>query len=145
MGRRSKYKTHVEPRLEEVSKMALTMTEEQIAACLGVGHTAFSEYKRKYPELTEALKKGRSELVKELKSTLIQKAKGFKYEEKKVVKEHGKVVREEITQKSALPDLGSIHLLLKNYDKEWSNDPAQLELKKQELELKKKQIEDNSW
>ena len=145
MGRKSKWESHVLPRLEEVEKMALTMTEEQIAKTLGIGVSNYYEYKKKYPELREAVKKGRMSLVLDLKSTLIQKAKGFKYEEKKVIKEHGVVVKEEIIQKSALPDLGSIHLLLKNYDPYWSNDPKALELKKEELELKKKQVEENSW
>lgn len=145
MGRKSKWESHVLPRLEEVEKMALTMTEEQIAKTLGIGVSNYYEYKKKYPELREAVKKGRMSLVLDLKSTLIQKAKGFKYEEKKVIKEHGVVVKEEIIQKSALPDLGSIHLLLKNYDPHWSNDPKALELKKEELELKKKQVEENSW
>lgn len=145
MGRKSKWESHVLPRLEEVEKMALTMTEEQIAKTLGIGVSNYYEYKKKYPELREAVKKGRMSLVLDLKSTLIQKAKGFKYEEKKIIKEHGVVVKEEIIQKSALPDLGSIHLLLKNYDPHWSNDPKALELKKEELELKKKQVEENSW
>lgn len=145
MGRKSKWESHVLPRLEEVEKMALTMTEEQIAKTLGIGVSNYYEYKKKYPELREAVKKGRMSLVLDLKSTLIQKAKGFKYEEKKIIKEHGVVVKEEIIQKSALPDLGSIHLLLKNYDPYWSNDPKALELKKEELELKKKQVEENSW
>lgn len=145
MGRKSKWESHVLPRLKEIEKMALTMTEEQIAKTLGIGVSNYYEYKKKYPELREAVKKGRMSLVLDLKSTLIQKAKGFKYEEKKIIKEHGVVVKEEIIQKSALPDLGSIHLLLKNYDPYWSNDPKALELKKEELELKKKQIEENSW
>ena len=145
MGRKSKWESHVLPRLEEVEKMALTMTEEQIAKTLGIGVSNYYEYKKKYPELREAVKKGRMSLVLDLKSTLIQKAKGFKYEEKKIIKERGVVVKEEIIQKSALPDLGSIHLLLKNYDPHWSNDPKALELKKEELELKKKQVEENSW
>lgn len=145
MGRKSKWESHVLPRLEEVEKMALTMTEEQIAKTLGIGVSNYYEYKKKYPELREAVKKGRMGLVLDLKSTLIQKAKGFKYEEKKIIKERGVVVKEEIIQKSALPDLGSIHLLLKNYDPYWSNDPKALELKKEELELKKKQVEENSW
>lgn len=44
------------------------------------------------------------------------------------------------------PDVASINLLLKNYDKEnWSNDPQSLDLRRKELELREKQIENNSW
>ena len=54
--------------------------------------------------------------------------------------------RKEVTQKYAQPDVASINLLLKNYDREnWSNDPQALELKKKELELREKQVEANTW
>jgi len=142
-GRPNKYKSHVEPRLDEIAEMCLTMTEKQIAECLGVGYTAWKQYKKEFPPLLSALKKGRENLVKDLKSTLIRKAHGFQYEERKIVKEDGKVVKEEIMIKSALPDVASINLLLKNYDEEWSNDPQAYELKKRELELRERQVEAN--
>ena len=122
------------------------MTEEQIAKTMGVGYTAWKDYKRKYPPLVAALKKGRTSLVADLKSTLIKKAKGFQYEERKVVKKMGVTTREEITTKSSLPDVAAINLLLKNYDREnWANDPQTLELRKKELKLKEKQAEANLW
>lgn len=145
-GRPNKYKTNVEPYLDKVKEMALTMTEKQIAETLGVGYTSFREYKKHYPALVGALKKGRADLVMELKGTLIRRAKGFQYEEKKIIKEYGAVVREEIATKSALPDIAALNLLLKNYDKEnWANDPQTLELRKKELELRERQIEANEW
>ena len=86
-GRPNKYISHVQPKLEEIEKLCLTMTEKQIAEYLGVGYSSWCDYKTKYPELTEALKKGREALVHELKSSLIRKAKGFNYTEKKTIKE----------------------------------------------------------
>jgi hypothetical protein len=122
--------------------MLQTMTEEQVARKLGVAYSSWNKYKLEFTELTEAIKKGNTNLVGELKSVLKKRAKGFQYEEKKIIKEHGVIVREETYIKSALPDVASINLLLKNYDREfWSNDPQILELRKQELELKKA----NSW
>lgn len=145
-GRPKKYFSNIQPYLEEISKMALNMTERQIAEELGVGYTAFNEYKKQYPELNEALKKGRKALVIELKGTLIKKAKGFQYSEKKILKENGEIVREEIYEKASLPDVAAINLLLKNYDKDnWANDPQELELKKKELKLKEKHLEKNDW
>ena len=122
------------------------MTEKQMAKKLGVAYSSWCQYKNDYSELSEAIKKGRKNLVDELKSTLIERAKGFQYTEKKVIKQYGEVVREEIYTKSALPDVASINLLLKNYDSEnWSNDPQVLELRKKELELRKRQIENSEW
>lgn len=145
-GRPSKYKSHVEPYLEKIKEMALTMTEAQIAQTLGVSYTVFREYKRQYPALKDALKKGRADLVMELRSTLIQRAKGFQYEETKVIKEKGEIVREERAIKSALPDVAALNLLLKNYDREnWANDPQMLDLRKKEIELRERQVEASEW
>lgn len=145
-GRPNKYITNVEPYLAEVPEMALTMTEEQIARTLGVAYSSFRGYKKQYQALNDALKKGRAELVKELRSTLIKRAKGFVYEESKKIKKDGVVVSEEIYTKTALPDVASLNLLLKNYDaNNWANDPQALALKKKELELQKKKLEDSEW
>lgn len=145
-GRPNKYETHVKPYLEDIKKWCLDKTEKQIAELLGVGYSSWCDYKNKYPELSGALKKGRENLVTELKSVLIKKAKGFNYSEKKIIRENGVITREEEYQRASLPDVAALNLLLKNYDSEhWSNDPAVLELRKKELELKEKQIENNEW
>ena len=146
MGRKNKYYTHIKPHLSEIENMLQTMTEEQVAKKLGVAYSSWNKYKTEFKELTEVIKKGNSTLVSELKSVLKKRAKGFQYEERKVIKENGQIVREEIYVKSALPDVASINLLLKNYDKDnWSNDPQVIELRKKELELKEKQAEANNW
>lgn len=145
-GRPNKYHTHVEPHLDKIKEMALTMTEKQIAQTLGVAYSSFMEYKKQYSELSESLKKGRQDLVIELKSALIKKALGFEYSEKKTVKECGTVVREEVTVKHTQPDVAALNLLLKNYDKDnWANDPQMLKIREKEIELKEKQIENNNW
>ena len=146
LGRKNKYYTHIKPYLKDIPEMLQTMTEEQVAKKLGVAYSSWNKYKLEFTELTEVIKKGNANLVSELKSVLKKRAKGFQYEERKIIKEHGKTVREEIYIKSALPDVASINLLLKNYDKEnWANDPQVIELRKKELELKEKQVEANLW
>lgn len=145
-GRPNKYEQNVKPRLKEIESMCLTMTEKQIAEALGVGHSAWATYKHKYSELSEALKKGRQALVTELRGTLIRKAKGFSYSEKKIIKEDGVIVREEIYEKASLPDVAALNLLLKNYDAQnWANDPQMLELRKKELEINAKKAEAAEW
>lgn len=145
-GRPNKYYTHVEPNLDKVEKMALTMSEKQIAQTLGVGITAFKEYKKAYPALNDALKKGRTNLVMELRSSLIKRANGFEYEERKTVEEDGVLVREERTTKYYPPDVAALNLALKNYDADnWANDPQMLKIREKELKLREKQIENNSW
>ena len=151
-GRPNKYKTHVEPYLEQIKDLALTMTEEQIAETLGVAYSSFRVYKQQYSALNDALQKGRKDLVAELKSVLIKKAKGFIYEEKTIIEEINpetgemEIVRRETKIKYAQPDVAAGNLLLKNYDKEnWANDPQALELRRKELELNERKLEANEW
>lgn len=145
-GRPNKYNTHVEPYLDKIKEMALTMTEKQIAQSLGVAYSSFMEYKKQYSELSESLKKGRQDLVINLKSALIKKALGFEYSEKKTIKENGIVVREEVTVKHTQPDVAALNLLLKNYDAEhWANDPQMLRIREKELELRERQMEKEEW
>lgn len=169
MGRPNKYKTHVEPYLDKIKEMALTMTEEQIAETLGVGYSSFRAYKQQYPALTDSLKKGRKDLVIELRSALIKRAKGYEYTETKTVSEavnwpeelyvllleagfteeqieQSRLIKTEIAHKQMAPDVAALNLALKNYDKEnWANDPQMLEIRKKELELRERQIENNEW
>lgn len=169
-GRKSKYETHIKPNLQLIQEMARTMTEKQIAESLGVSYTgAWSLYKQQYPELAESLKRGRQNLVAELRSALIKKAKGYEYTETKETTERVKwppdmysmlidagftpqqigearLVKTEVAHKKTTPDVAAINLALKNYDKEnWANDPQALELKKKELELRERQVENNEW
>lgn len=145
-GRPEKYKTHIEPYLSDIQQMCLSMTEEQIAETLGVAYSTFRQYKQHYPALNSVLKKGRQILVIELRSALIRRAKGFQYEERKVIKEAGQPTREEIYTRTALPDVAALNLCLKNYDSQnWANDPQMLRIREKELELQERKIELSEW
>lgn len=144
-GRKNKYLTHVQPRLDEISEWAQTMTDNDIAKALGVGISTFAKYKADNQELRDALKNGRVKLVAELKSTLIKKARGFHYQERKTIIENGVIIREEVHERYAQPDTGAAHLLLKNYDEAWSNDPRLQALKERELEMKEKHLSGMEW
>ncbi len=146
MARPNKYELHVEPYLDKIEQMALVMTEEQIAKTLGIGYATFRRYKEQYEQLRSALKKGRKDLVLELKSALIKKAKGYEVLETKTEKEHGEVVKVTETVKHFQPDVAAINLLLKNYDREnWANDPQMIDIRKKELELAERKLESNEW
>lgn len=145
-GRPNKYYTHIEPNLKEIEKLCVTMTEKQIAEIMGVGYTAWKRYKKEFPTFSTTLKKGKLKLVAELKSTLIRRAKGYRYEDRKIIKEDGEIIREEISVKTVLPDVASISMLLKNLDKEnWCDNPKMYELKRKELELKKQHMDQIDW
>lgn len=145
-GRPNKYETDVKPKLEEIEQMAATMTDKEICSILNIGHTAWCRYKEENEELRETIKKGRQMLVASLKQTLVEKAQGYTYSEKKTIIEHGEVTREEIYEKHMPADVAALNLLLKNYDKDnWANDPQALKLRQKELELQERKIEQGEW
>lgn len=168
-GRPNNYYTYVQPYLPMIMEMCRTHTEQQIAEKLGVGYSTFKEYKKQFPDLGDAIKKGRQNLVAELRSSLIKKAHGYEYTETKETTERVKwpeemyeallqagfspkqigesrLVKTEVHHKQMAPDVAAINLALKNYDKEnWANDPQSLELRKKEIELRERQIEQNEW
>lgn len=147
MVRKEKKLDEILSRLGEIERWARDgATDTDMARFFNIGRTTWYEYKKKDARIGEALKRGRTNLVLELKGTLLKKAQGFMYEERKVIKEDGRVVREEIYYKAAPPDVAAINLLLKNYDKDnWANDPQALALRKKELELAEKRAEANEW
>ena len=149
MGRKCKYETHVKPYLSQIEELFQDLDERQIAERLGVAVSTFENYKRRYPELREALKKGRLHLVSELKASLKKKAKGFYYEETKTsIREEGgrRIQVIEKFKKYAQPDVGAIHLLLKNYDPSWTNDDrTTIDLKREQLELARQKAESDNW
>lgn len=149
MGRKSRYETHVQPRLEEIKEWYQLNTEDQIAKRLGISAASFQKYKREHAELRDALREGRETLVENLKMSLKKKAQGYYYEESKttVRQEGGKDVKViERYKKYAHPDTGAIHLLLKNLDDSWRNDDAEtMQLKRDRIELDKQKAEDAAW
>lgn len=151
-GRPSKYEKLVKPRLFEISEWRrIGWTEEEIAKELGLSRRTLAQYKHLFPEFLRALKNETEELVKELRGALVRRAKGYQYIETKKIyerNEDGQLVhvRTEETTKSQPADVAALNLALKNFDREnWSNDPQLLALKREELELKKKQIEKDDW
>lgn len=168
-GKPRKYDDYVKPYLSLISEWCRTMTEQQIAEKLGIGYSTWKQYKVDYPAVQDAIKKGRQNLVAELRSSLIKKANGYDYTETKETIEHVKwpeemyaalldagftpnqiassrIVKVEVAHKKMAPDVAAINLALKNYDKEeWANDPQALALKKKELELRERQVENNEW
>ena len=149
MGRKNKYDEAVKPYLEEVKGWIRTMTERQIASRLGISETSFERYKKKHPELCEALDQVRKWLRADAMSALIKKACGHKVtvQHKRIRTVDGKktidIDEDEVYYP---PDTGALHLLLKNIDPEWRNDDmTTVRLKQAHLELEKEKAANNNW
>lgn len=118
VGRKAKYDTHVVPYLKRIpSWRKQGMTEEQVAKRLGVAYSTLSLYKKKHSEFSEALKKGREELIEELEDSLYRKAMGYEYEEQETwIEEVDGMQKKRVKRmrKVAHPDTGALAFALKN-------------------------------
>jgi len=150
VGRKSRYETHVKPYLNQIQEWYEDLDERQIAVDkLGIAVSTWEKYKKEYPELRDVLKRGKQQLVSELKTSLKKKAKGFYYEETKTcIREvDGKQVKTiEKYKKYAQPDTGALHLLLKNLDESWHNDDTEtINMKKEQLKIAREKMESENW
>lgn len=57
------------------------LTDEQIALKMGIGISTFYEWLNKFPELSDAIKKGKAPVDIEVESALLKRALGYDYEE----------------------------------------------------------------
>ncbi|WP_286910729.1 transposase [Clostridium sp. UBA1652] len=57
------------------------LTDEQIAANLGIGKTAFYKYKKEHTNFANALKKGKEVIDFEVENSLLKRALGYEYTE----------------------------------------------------------------
>lgn len=142
-GRKTVYETHIKPHLKDIQKWRKDgATVENICDVLGVSKTTFHKYLNEKEEFANAYKKGKAELVMDLRGELARIAFKHTLETKKQYIKADEVTGNktqytEITTKEVDGDVAAINLLLKNLDENWSNDPQNLALRKQELELRK--------
>lgn len=89
------------------------LIDERIAENIGIGVRTLYEWKLRYPQISQALKKGKAVIDIQVENALLKRALGYTYEEKKV--ETGgdgqKVTR---TIKEVVPDTTAQIFWLKN-------------------------------
>ena len=125
------------------------MNENQIASKLGVSIRSFKRYKDSHPELKNAIKRGRQNLVIDLKDKLIDIAlNGIKEEitetTMQVMDDDGKKKTIRKTLKERNVDKESIIKLLNNYDENWHDcDIPRLKREEEELKIKRELADDN--
>ncbi|WP_278681528.1 transposase [Paraclostridium bifermentans] len=108
---KSKYFTHVEPKLTLVEGWARDgLTDEQIAKNLGISKDSFYKYKKQYSDFSDSLKKGKEIIDYEVENALLKRALGYEYDE--VTFEHGEETKR--VTKQVAPDTTAQIFWLKN-------------------------------
>ncbi|MFL0198709.1 transposase [Clostridium sp. WILCCON 0269] len=115
------------------------LTDEQIAKNLGIHAATLYEYKKRYSEFSEALKRGKEVIDFEVENALLKRALGYSYTEvirERVIRkdEHGKVLTDihgfptydmvvtKTVKKEVVPDtIAQIFWLKNRKPKEWKD------------------------
>lgn len=108
---KGKYPTHVLPKLILVEAWARDgLTLDQIARNLGISKQTLNEYRKEYPDFSDALKRGREVIDVMVENALLKAAMGYEYEEDAVTQK-GVAIR---LNKVAHPNVTALIFWLKN-------------------------------
>lgn len=134
-GRKGLYKEWLEVdnliRLEGWARDGLT--DEQIAHNIGITTTTLYDWKKKYPQFTDAIKRGKEVVDRIVENALLKSAMGYKYDE--VVKERiynpetgeSKMIEVKRTTKDVAPNVTALIFWLKNRQPEKWRDTKNID------------------
>lgn len=89
------------------------LTDEQIAHNCGICKTTLYQWKKQFPELAEALKRGKEVVDYQVENALLKRALGYEYTEV-MVEESDEATRRRETTKQSAPDVRAQMFWLKN-------------------------------
>lgn len=91
------------------------LIDEQIASNIGITRQTLTEWKKQFPAISDALKKGKEVVDFEVENALLKRAIGYEYEEIKEEYGPGGVLCCKVVMKKHMPpDLGAQVFWLKN-------------------------------
>lgn len=107
------------------------LTDEQMAHNIGISTSTLYDWKKKYPELSESLKRGKEVVDRQVENALLKTALGFEYEEETVTNT-GAVVT---TKKYSKPNTTAQIFWLKNRKSNEWRDQQHIEQTNRNIEV----------
>ena len=104
------------------------LTDEQIAGNAGINPATLYVWKQKYPEISEALKRGKEVVDRQVENALLRRALGYEYEEVKEKFEGNVMTERTVTKKEVIPDVTAQIFWLKNRKRETWTDRQNIEI-----------------
>ena len=100
------------------------LTDEQIAIKIGIRRETLYAWKKDFPNISNALKRGKEVVDRQVENALLKRALGYEYEEVKEKFENGICVERTITKKEVVADTTAQIFWLKNRKPdEWRDKP----------------------
>lgn len=96
------------------------LTDEQIAKKIGISRSTLSDWKARYPDISDTLKKGKEIVDTQVENALLRRALGYNYEEVTQERRHNKetgeseLITTKVVTKEVQPDVGAQIFWLKN-------------------------------
>ncbi len=104
------------------------LTDEQIAHNIGITKTTLYDWKKRYPDFSAALKRGKEVVDREVENALLKRAIGFEYDEITYERtETGDLVVTKKIRKLVVPDTTAQIFWLKNRKPEDWRDKRQID------------------
>lgn len=152
----------IEPFLPKIKQwIRKGVYEYQIIERLKISKPTWEKYKKTNPELATIIREAKllrhDDLIPDLENALLKVALGYTESEAEVREEHSKddegnvTIKKVVVTKTYGPDAKAASILLQNLtrdkDKKFSNNPAELDIKKEKLELEKKaaKMKEEGW
>lgn len=101
------------------------LTDEQIAKNIGISRSTLNVWKDRYSDISDALKKGKDVIDRQVENALLKRALGYEYEEVKEKFEDGVITERTVTKKEVVPDTTAQIFWLKNRKPDkWRDKPG---------------------
>lgn len=101
------------------------LTDEQIAKNIGISRSTLNVWKDRYSDISDALKKGKDIIDRQVENALLKRALGYEYEEVKEKFEDGVITERTVMKKEVVPDTTAQIFWLKNRKPDkWRDKPA---------------------
>lgn len=105
------------------------LIDEQIAHNMGIRRSTLSEWKKRFSDIADALKKNKNIVDIEVENALYKRAVGYEYTEKTIEIDDDGKKRVKITKKGMAPETLAIIFFLKNRKPDEWRDKREVEVK----------------